>query len=77
MKKCKITMEENRECQNCCFFCDKKETCEDVCGEMEEDVKNRLMYQMNLMSSIQQFLMCFRQSQTSQFRKRNLMNRKK
>ena len=36
MKKCKITMEENRECQNCCFFCDKKETCEDVCGEMEE-----------------------------------------
>lgn len=36
MKKCKITMEENRECQNCCFFCNKKETCEDVCGEMEE-----------------------------------------
>ena len=40
--KCKITMEENRECQNCCFFCDKKDTCEDVCGEMEEKCEEQI-----------------------------------
>lgn len=42
MMKCKITMEENRECQNCCFFCDKKDTCEDVCGEMEEKCEEQV-----------------------------------
>lgn len=42
MMKCKITMEENRECQNCCFFCDKKDTCEDVCGEMEEKCEEQI-----------------------------------
>lgn len=42
MMKCKITMEENRECQNCCFFCDKKDTCEDACGEMEEKCEEQV-----------------------------------
>ena len=42
MMKCKITMEENRECQNCCFFCEKKDTCEDVCGEMEEKCEEQV-----------------------------------
>lgn len=40
--KCKITMEENRECQNCCFFCDKKYTCEDACGEIEEKCEEQV-----------------------------------
>ena len=42
MMKCKITMEENRECQNCCFFCDKKDTCEDACDEMEEKCEEQV-----------------------------------
>ena len=33
MKKCKIAIDNNADCQNCCLFCDKKETCEDACGE--------------------------------------------
>lgn len=42
MMKCKITMEENRECQKCCFFCDKKYTCEDACDEMEEKCEEQV-----------------------------------
>lgn len=42
MMKCKITMEENRECQNCCFFCDKKDTCKDACDEMEEKCEEQV-----------------------------------
>ena len=42
MMKCKITMEKNRECQNCCFFCDKKDICEDICGEMEEKCEEQV-----------------------------------
>lgn len=42
MMKCKITMEENRECQNCCFFYDKKDACEDACGEIEEKCEEQV-----------------------------------
>lgn len=37
MIKCKIAMETNNECQKCCFYCDKKNDCEDVCSEIEEN----------------------------------------
>ena len=33
MKKCKIAIDNNAECQNCCYYCDKKDTCPDACGE--------------------------------------------
>ena len=34
MMKCKVATEANDTCQNCCCFCDKKDTCEIVCEEM-------------------------------------------
>ena len=34
MKKCKIAIENDAPCQVCCFYCDKRETCEDSCGEV-------------------------------------------
>ena len=34
MVKCKITMETNADCQKCCLYCEKKETCEEACGEI-------------------------------------------
>ena len=35
--KCKIQMEINAECQECCFYCEKKETCNDACFNCEEN----------------------------------------
>lgn len=41
--KCKIAIEENKECQDCCFFCDKlKDVCKDVCDEMEEKCEEQV-----------------------------------
>lgn len=34
MIKCKIAIEGNYECQNCCFYCDKRNDCEDECTEI-------------------------------------------
>lgn len=43
MMKCKIAIEENKECQDCCFFCDKlKDVCKDVCDEMEEKCEEQV-----------------------------------
>ena len=43
MMKCKIAMEENKECQDCCFFCNKlKDVCKDVCDEMEEKCEEQV-----------------------------------
>lgn len=36
MLKCKIAIESENECQKCCMHCDKRNDCEDVCGNMEE-----------------------------------------
>lgn len=36
MIRCKIAKESGNECTDCCFFCDKRSTCEDVCDDMEE-----------------------------------------
>lgn len=33
MKKCKIAIENGADCQKCCLYCDKLESCEDACGE--------------------------------------------
>lgn len=33
MIKCKIAMDNECECQNCCLYCEKKETCDDACEE--------------------------------------------
>lgn len=37
MIKCKIAMETNADCQICCLYCEKRNDCEDVCGELEVD----------------------------------------
>lgn len=37
MKKCKIAMESNNECQMCCFYCEKKNDCEDSCEGCHEN----------------------------------------
>lgn len=42
MMKCKIAIESHAKCQNCCFFCDKKDTCADVCDEMEEKCEEQV-----------------------------------
>lgn len=43
MMKCKVAMEQNEICDNCCYFCKEKDTCVDVCGgvalECEEQVE--------------------------------------
>lgn len=38
MKKCKVAISTNEpeECQICCFFCEKKETCKKCCGDASE-----------------------------------------
>lgn len=37
MIKCKIAMETDADCQKCCLYCEKKETCEEACGELSKD----------------------------------------
>lgn len=27
MMKCKVAIDDKNECTNCCYFCDKKDTC--------------------------------------------------
>ena len=34
MMKCKATIDDKNECTNCCYFCDKKDTCNDVCQDI-------------------------------------------
>lgn len=34
MVKCRLQIEETDCCQNCCCFCNEKDTCDDVCGYM-------------------------------------------
>lgn len=33
MMKCKVAIDDKNECTNCCYFCDKKDTCNDVCQD--------------------------------------------
>lgn len=33
MMKCKVAIDDKNECTNCCYFCDKKDTCNDVCRD--------------------------------------------
>ena len=42
MVKCKVAEESKNECQNCCVFCEKKDSCEDVCQEMEEKCEEQV-----------------------------------
>ncbi|MDO5361948.1 MAG: hypothetical protein Q4F03_04780 [Eubacteriales bacterium] len=37
MKKCKLAIDENMNCQMCCYYCDDKYICNDVCSEIMED----------------------------------------
>lgn len=37
MKKCKIAMESNAECQRCCFRCENQYLCKDKCEGCHED----------------------------------------
>jgi hypothetical protein len=32
--KCKVAIDDKNECTNCCYFCDKKDTCNDVCQDI-------------------------------------------
>ena len=32
--KCKVAINDKNECTNCCYFCDKKDTCNDVCQDI-------------------------------------------
>lgn len=48
MMKCKITMEEHAECQNCCLFCDKKDTCNEACGETKADCPEQVEAETDL-----------------------------
>jgi predicted phage-related endonuclease len=34
MIKCLVAVKDDADCQKCCLYCEKKETCEDVCGEI-------------------------------------------
>lgn len=34
MMKCIIAIDDKNECTNCCYFCDKKDTCNDVCQDI-------------------------------------------
>ena len=34
MVKCRLQIKETDCCQNCCCFCEEKDTCKDVCGDM-------------------------------------------
>ena len=34
MMKCKVAIDDKNECTNCCYFCDKKDTCNDVCQDI-------------------------------------------
>lgn len=34
MIKCKVAIDDKNECTNCCYFCDKKDTCNDVCQDI-------------------------------------------
>ena len=44
MIKCKFAIEENCECQKCCFYCDIRKECDVVCGEISrENFENPLV----------------------------------
>ena len=34
MMKCKVAIDDKNECTNCCYFCDKKDNCYDVCQDI-------------------------------------------
>lgn len=34
MMKCKVAIDDKNECTNCCYLCDKKDTCNDVCQDI-------------------------------------------
>ena len=34
MIKCKVAIDDKNECTNCCYFCYKKDTCNDVCQDI-------------------------------------------
>lgn len=34
MMKCKVAIDDKNKCTNCCYFCDKKDTCNDVCQDI-------------------------------------------
>lgn len=48
MMKCKVATEDNAKCTNCCFFCDKKESCEDACQEIEEKCEEQFEEETDL-----------------------------
>lgn len=41
MIKCKLAVESEQECVQCCFFCEKKDTCEDACTSIEENCEEQ------------------------------------
>ena len=45
MIKCKVAMESNAECQNCCLYCEKKETCKEVCGELIKECEEAVLFE--------------------------------
>ena len=45
MIKCKITIETNERCQNCCLYCDKKETCLEACGELSKECDEAVLFE--------------------------------
>lgn len=47
MMKCKVATKEYK-CTNCCFFCDKKESCEDACQEIEEKCEEQFEEETDL-----------------------------
>jgi len=42
MMRCKFAIDDKNECTNCCFFCDKKDTCKDACGDIEEKCEQQV-----------------------------------
>lgn len=49
MYKCIGAIEDGLECHNCCFFCDKKETCPDVCNKIVENCKHMIVEDTELL----------------------------
>ena len=40
--KCRIAIEENAPCQMCCLLCDKRDTCENSCGETSNECEEQV-----------------------------------
>lgn len=45
MIKCKIAVDLEADCQQCCLYCEKKETCAESCGELNKNCEEALLFE--------------------------------